>query len=379
MAEEPGERRQASARQGATAVGARRVHLRPKDGGDADRVERELFLRESGRHEAAGRILGAGLICFALWTLFDANQLYHSALSSPEGARRTVSLTITRPIAKLSNALGLSLLVNWGDHMLDRGSGTPGAGAYHFPSPVVLPPQQPQIPQRSNGLTYPEVPGGRSVQPPPPDRLPPLPQPTAAHPLTILAIGDSIGQDLGYGLGDTFTGRPAVKVIQQAVESTGLARPDYYNWPAQLQAYLGRYHPGAVVVMLGANDEQALDENGHFVPLGSRAWAQDYASRVGAPHERGLRSRGPGPLGRTSPDELTECLVRLRQAAQRDLQVPGERAPGRHVLLFLESPVRAGRPVHPVRQDWRQRDPDPLPRRRPPHARRAGTSSAPPS
>jgi len=247
-------------------------------------VDRELFLPDSGRHEAAGRILGAALICFALWTLFDANQLYHSALSSPEGARRTVSLTIVRPIAALSNALGLSFFVNWGDHMLGRGTGTPGAGRYRFPTPVMrVITSRPEVPRLPNGLTpRPHIAGTGTLPPPPPppSGLPPLPPPTTAHPLTLLDIGDSIGQDLGYGLGQTFTGDPSVRVIEKAVESTGLARPDYYNWPAQLQVYLQRYHPGAVVVMMGANDDQALDENGRFVPLSSPAWRADYRSRV---------------------------------------------------------------------------------------------------
>ena len=261
----------------------RRLAVAPQANPDAQRVDRELFLRDSGRHEAAGRILGAGLVCFALWTLFDANQLYHSALSSPEGARRSVSLAITRPIAALSNALGLSFFVNWGDHILGRGRGTPGtAGAYKFPTPTLpLVPEPTRLPDGSTPRPHLQVSG--TIPPPLPPSvspMPPLPPPTAAHPLMILDIGDSIGQDLGYGLGDTFTRDSSVKVVQEAVESTGLARPDYYNWPAELQTYLERYHPGAVVVMLGANDEQALDQNGHFVALGSRAWLQAYTSRV---------------------------------------------------------------------------------------------------
>ncbi len=164
--------------------------------------------------------------------------------------------------------------------MLGRASGTPGGGGrYTFPTPVIT--SRPEVPLLNTGVApRPHVAGTLPPPPPPPNSLPPLPAPTAAHPLTILDIGDSIGEDLGYGLGQTFTGDSSVKVIEKAVESTGLGRPDYYNWPAQLQLYLRRYHPGAVVVMMGANDDQALDEDGNFVPLGSRAWTADYTSRV---------------------------------------------------------------------------------------------------
>ena len=41
-----------------------------------------------------------------------------------------------------------------------------------------------------------------------------------------------------------------------AHESTGLTRPDYFNWPAELQSDLAKYNPQVVVIMIGANDPQ---------------------------------------------------------------------------------------------------------------------------
>ncbi len=255
----------------------------PRSAPDAIRVDRELFGRPSGYQAPAGRILGVGLLCFALWTLFDANQLYHSALSSPVGARRSAALTVLRPIAAVANTLGLSGLVNWGDSVLGRSNGTPG-GYAKVVTPFVPQAGKLSIPNAGpNGLPpYPHLPGAGAkfnLGPSQPS-LPPIAQPTTSHPLTILDIGDSIGEDLGLGLGDVFGSDPYVTIVQKAVESTGLARPDYYNWPANLEAYLHQYHPQAVVVMLGANDDQALNQNGNFVPLGSAAWLADYKARV---------------------------------------------------------------------------------------------------
>jgi len=107
-----------------------------------------------------------------------------------------------------------------------------------------------------------------------------LAQPTKAHPLTILVIGDSIGADLGVGLGDLFGENPAIHLVTDSVGSTGLARPDYYNWPAQLEVELAEYHPGIVVVMLGGNDAQSFDVGTRYVGFGSAAWRTIYAARV---------------------------------------------------------------------------------------------------
>ncbi|MGH9303888.1 MAG: SGNH/GDSL hydrolase family protein [Acidimicrobiales bacterium] len=234
-------------------------------------------------------------MCFALWAAFDANQLYNSALSSPEGARRSVSITVLRPLAAFSNALGLSGLVNWGDHALGRSNGAPGG--YSVPK---LPPAP--LVRGPNGISpgqlapHPHAhgPGAVPLGPASPPRpIVPLAAPSLAHPLTILDIGDSIGEDLGFGLGDVFSSDPYVRVVQKGVESTGLARPDYYNWPVTLDQELHQYHPGAVIVMLGANDEQALNSGGRFEPLGSPIWASEYRKRVALVMEEALATRAP--------------------------------------------------------------------------------------
>jgi hypothetical protein len=109
----------------------------------------------------------------------------------------------------------------------------------------------------------------------------PMQQPTKQHPLTILEIGDSLGEDLGFGLGDdVFASDPYVHVLQDAVGDTGLARPDYYNWPAHLEAELQSDHPGAVIVFIGGNDGQSFDQNGEYVGFGTALWHRVYASRV---------------------------------------------------------------------------------------------------
>jgi hypothetical protein len=110
--------------------------------------------------------------------------------------------------------------------------------------------------------------------------LPGLRQPTAAKPITILDIGDSLGEDLGLGLGYTLGTNRLVKVIQAAHGDSGLARPDYYNWPAVLAADLRQYHPQVVTILIGGNDAQNFLVNGEPVLFGTTQWHAIYSQRV---------------------------------------------------------------------------------------------------
>jgi lysophospholipase L1-like esterase len=233
------------------------------------------------RRASAGRIIAVGLICFGLWLVLDANQLYRSAEAGQIGIRRTVAVTILRPIAALTNALHISGPVNAANTALGRCGAVGGSvctSGSTVPVVIVGPPQPPDYLYRGHlwsGRYY-----VAPVEPTRPPGPPPIVPPTAARPLTLLSIGDSIGEDLGFGLGDVFSTDSAVRVIQKGVESTGLSRADYYNWPATLEADLAHYHPAIVVVMLGANDAQAFYQNGNYISFDTKPWWNAYAARV---------------------------------------------------------------------------------------------------
>ena len=107
-----------------------------------------------------------------------------------------------------------------------------------------------------------------------------LPQPTASKPMTILDVGDSLGEDLGLGLGYTLGTNPLVHVVQAAHGDSGLARPDFYNWPAHLAALLSEYHPEVVTLLIGGNDSQSFDADNQVVVFGTSLWRTIYTQRV---------------------------------------------------------------------------------------------------
>ena len=216
------------------------------------------------RFVSAGQALGVGLVCFALWTFLDARQLYDSANSSPLGVRRSVAMSILRPIVRVEEFLGFDRIVSGGNRALDRtGPGTPGG--------VVVPPTT--LPAGSKG-------GHRTTPPKHPVGPPALVSPTVAKPLTILEIGDSIGEDLGFGLADEIGADRRVHLLRNSVGDTGLSNASYFNWPAALYQQLQRYHPKLVVVMLGGNDWQSFLANGQVAYTDTRLWVSVYTSRV---------------------------------------------------------------------------------------------------
>jgi len=227
------------------------------------------------------------VLCFALWTLLDANQLFREASISAPGGRRTAAMMVLRPVAAVANALHLSGLVNWGNSELGHSAG-PG-GNQNLPPPVITVPTIPPPNHFENGTN--PLPHGlhKGVFPviPPPPVVPVVPQPTPGDRLTILDIGDSIGEDLGFGVGDIFTGDPYVNVRQEGVINTGLANPRYYDWPGHLEQYLEKYHPGAVIIMMGANDDTYIDGT----RPGTSAWVKLYRPRVAILMEECLAAR----------------------------------------------------------------------------------------
>ena len=94
-------------------------------------------------------------------------------------------------------------------------------------------------------------------------------------------IGDSLAAGLGVYMERVL--RPAlVRVSRQGRISTGLARPDYFDWPVALSEIVDNFQPDLIVIMLGENDNQALRNAAgrEEQPVGTFDWPQAYGERV---------------------------------------------------------------------------------------------------
>jgi uncharacterized protein len=218
------------------------------------------------------RVLFLAACSFALWFLLFAPTLQHNAQVSPVGKRRTVSLDITGPVAALSRTLQLSRIVSVTGREDQKPGGTIGLiEAGPKPTKVKPPTTASTKPGDSNGKGS-DVPTTTTT-------LPNGKHPTSADPLRVLIVGDSLGIDMGGQLQYDLAGTGVVNAALDARESTGLTRPDYFNWPAELASDLKTASPQVVVVMIGANDAQDF-LGPPDVPYTSPQWNPMYSQRV---------------------------------------------------------------------------------------------------
>jgi uncharacterized protein len=220
----------------------------------------------------AGRVLVILVATLVLAMLVNADALVAKAEQKPLGPGRDRALAVWRPVQDVSHVLQLYRIrqvADWAtgdDHAHRGGSAVPRA------HPTA----------RATTTTAPATGGAaRAGTPAAPAALR---TPTAAKPLRLWVGGDSLAQVFGQSLvtASTRTGRITPKLHYEI--SSGLSRPDFYDWPGALADDLKAQRPDVVVVMLGANDAQGLVLPGGGVAqdVTDPRWSGEYRRRVGA-------------------------------------------------------------------------------------------------
>ena len=186
-------------------------------------------------------------------------------MASPLGTRRQIAIDTLRPISRVSAFLALDRIGRGADDLRSRHQSTdhhralPAIGA-----PVLFgPPSAPAV-------TKP------TAQPVP------LRTPTAADPLRVLVVGDSLGLSFGQSLAARLDASGVTKTTVDAREGTGLTRPDSFDWVAQFEADIVRFHPEVIVASFGGNDDQDVQVGGRYVGFGTAQWRSIYHDRVAA-------------------------------------------------------------------------------------------------
>ena len=259
---------------------AEAARVRPSMAGKPDPA------RPQRRLGPAGRVLVMGVVCFLVWALMAAPALKRSAQASPLGARRTAALAVLGPLARISSLLSLDRAGILADGVLHRHRFTDAPRS--APEPIRPGTWFPSTPG-STGLPPSAGPGGRPTPSGSPSAGPSaspnplagtLPRPTAAHPIRVLSVGDSLGGDLAIGLGRAIGDRRSYDLSTDWREATGLARPDYFDWAAQLARDIDRYDPQIVVAMFGANDAQGTLVGDQGYQFNTAQWRAIYRQRV---------------------------------------------------------------------------------------------------
>jgi len=98
----------------------------------------------------------------------------------------------------------------------------------------------------------------------------------------VYAIGSStMGTTLGPMLKELLDAE-GVESNRWGRASSGLARPDFHDWPKLTPGLMERHSPDIVVISLGTNDFQAIWHERRWIEWDSERWAEIYAERVDA-------------------------------------------------------------------------------------------------
>jgi uncharacterized protein len=149
------------------------------------------------------------------------------------------------------------------------GSGKPGSGVDATPSPGASPGKSPKPTKKPTPAA--------------------LPTPTAAEPLRFFAGGDSMGGEMGNAVIPVIYDTGKAKTVGWYKVSSGLSRPDFFNWPGYLKKYSYRYQ--AMALMMGTNDAQNMTKpDGTILKWGTAPWKAEYRKRVAAAMDQTIKS-----------------------------------------------------------------------------------------
>jgi lysophospholipase L1-like esterase len=199
------------------------------------------------RRYSAGAALAAMLLGFFLAGLLDAAALHRDVETMPIGARRTALLWLIRPMTALGDVVGLDEPAQALDRALDRGD-----DAHHARGELV------------NG-------DGRPIWPR---------EITDAAPLRLYIAGDSMAGQFGRPLAALAEETSPIETRVDYHVSSGLSRPEYFDWPQRLIDMVVESGAEAVVFLVGGNDAQDVKWEGRVLHVDSRAWLDLYRLRV---------------------------------------------------------------------------------------------------
>ena len=241
---------------------------------------------------SAARSVAVCLLTLAFAALLNAHGMRKNAEIQPQGIERRIALAVAGPVLDVSNFLHLTVPRHELQVAVGREHWDDIDTQVHLAVPPVRTPTRPAAPR---------TPGARSHP-----RPAALPQFTAAHPLRVWVAGDSLAEVPGQGL-ERLAGASLDVVGVESRLSTGLARPDLYNWYSRIPVATKQDRVKVAIFSFGADDAHdymtGVPEGKTIGPLGSPTWNAEYRRRVdGVTRELAARGIYVVWLGLPIPD-----------------------------------------------------------------------------
>ncbi len=141
----------------------------------------------------------------------------------------------------------------------------------------------------------------------------------------IMLMGDSLMEDLGPATHRALRERKGLHFLLAARYSTGLTRPDYFNWPENMERVVNEKRPNLIVVFMGANDAMPIRRNKRVVhPAYGAPWCEAYTEKMNEIFDIAQRygcemiwvglppmgSRYARQLGQTGETQRSACAAR---------------------------------------------------------------------
>jgi uncharacterized protein len=105
---------------------------------------------------------------------------------------------------------------------------------------------------------------------------PPLPE---RRRIRVAVLGDSVAEDLFFGLREITPKTAHYIFIQHGKASTGLTQPSFFDWPAKARS-LAEENWGAAIVLLGLNDNLPIKLDQKWAESGTPQWRNIYGARA---------------------------------------------------------------------------------------------------
>jgi hypothetical protein len=205
---------------------------------------------------AAGHVLVTVVLALSIGLILNAADILDTAERQEPGWQRTVGVAVMEPIEAVTSFLRLDLPRRAIDAALDRESS---------PEPAGTPATTTTTTSAASTTAPVEI---RKT-------------PTVADPLRVFIGGDSMVGQFGPMLENRAeaTGVATAEVVYEF--DSGITRPDFVDWPAELRAVGASQDPEVIVLFFGGNDAQDIRIDGVWEPFGTEAWVVEYRSRVG--------------------------------------------------------------------------------------------------
>jgi hypothetical protein len=241
-------------------------------------------LPNGDRPLAAAQVITVGAIALVLAGLLNAETVVDTFDRMPQGsAVRSVGLRLANPLYDVSRTLRFDRPGERVDAVRGSDQGGEGSFAALATTTTLAPaggPQDPAAPPSSTPtLTHSATPG--TIPPVVVAHRPPGP-PTADNPAVLYIAGDSDAGTIGPSL-QRLAGKTGVvdSVLDYKV-STGLTRPDFFDWPKHIEKKMEEVDPQIVVITFGGNDAQPIKVDGKGYDVSAPEWSAEYGRRVGA-------------------------------------------------------------------------------------------------